>query len=244
MKMLIKLSCDNNLKKSIRKIIISLLLFVTIITNSIFAQINLNQLRENEHDFDNTYFYLVKGPELAYGGDLIVLGDSYGFLFCEYVDKGVNYIVHQGYTISKIHNEFLHHVKKDTYKYAFLLIGPNDFNKQTDIDSFKSTLQMVIDDLKSKGIQVIMTDYCDPNYNGEGAAFLFNNIKCWQYDVAIKELIVSNGLIYVEMRDLLLKYGWLPEDVMHPNKQLYVPLMERIEDAIEKDKAWKALIFP
>ena len=102
------------MKNVFRKIIILLLIFVTIITNSIFAQLNLNQLRENEHDFDNTYLYLSKGPELAYGGDLIVLGDSFGFLFCEYVDKGVNYIVHQGYSISKICVEFLHHVKKDT----------------------------------------------------------------------------------------------------------------------------------
>ena len=217
---------------------------MTIITNSIFAQVNLNQLRENEHDFDNTYFYLSKGPELVYGGDLIVLGDSFGFLFCEYVDKGVNYIVHQGYSIGKIRAEFLHHVKKDTYKYAFLMIGPNDFFEQTDIDVFKTTLQVVINDLKSKGIQVIMTDYCDPDYTNDGAIFLFNNIKCWQYDMAVKELIALNGLMFVEMRDVLLQYGRFPKDVVHPNKGLYEPLMERIVDAIERDKAWKTFIFP
>lgn len=232
------------MKEVFRKSIISLLLFVTIITNSIFAQVNLNQLRENEHDFDNTYFYLSKGPELAYGGDLIVLGDSFGFLFCEYINKGVNYIVHQGYSISKIRYEFLHHVKKDTYKYAFLMIGPNDFFEQTDIVTFKATLQVIINDLKSKGIQVIMTDYCDPDYTADGGVLLFHNIKCRQYDIAIKELITSNGLIFVEMRDLLLKYGRFPNDMVHPNKLLYEPLFERVENAIEMDKAWKALIFP
>lgn len=242
--MLIKSYCNKNLKKAIIKTIIALLLFVNIITNSIFAQVNINQLRENKHDFTNTYFYLSKGPELAYGGDLIVLGDSFGFLFCEYVDKGVNYIVHQGYSISKINDEFLYHVKKDIYKYAFLMIGPNDFFEQTNISVFKATLQMIIDDLKSKGIQIIMTDYCDPDYTNEGAIFLFNTIKCWQYDLAIKELIASNGLIFVEMKDLLLQYGWFPKDAVHPNKHLYAPLMERVEDAIERDMEWKAFIFP
>lgn len=232
------------MKREFKKIIVALLLFVTLITNSIFAQVNLNQLRENEHDFDNTYFYLSKGPELAYGGDLIVLGDSFGFLFCEYVDRGVNYIVHQGYSVDKICSEFLHHVKKDTYKYAFLMIGPNDFFEQTDILTFKTTLQVIINDLKSKGIQVIMTDYCDPDYSDDGAIFLFNAIRCWQYDFAMKELIATNGVIFVEMRDLLSQYGRFPEDMVHPNKLLYEPLMERVEDAIERDKAWKAIIFP
>lgn len=232
------------MKKIFRKTIILFILFVTIITNSIFAQVNLNQLRENEHDFDNTYFYLSKGPELAFEGDLIVLGDSFGFLFCEYVDKGVNYIVHQGYSTRKICAEFLHHVRKDTYKYAFLMIGPNDFFEQTDLMTFKATLQTIISDLKSKGIQVIMTDYCDPDYTDEGSIFLFNAIKCWQYDEVIKELVVSNGLIFVEMRDLLLQYGRFPSDLVHPNKLLYEPLMKRVETAIEKDKAWKNIILP
>lgn len=232
------------LNKLFRKTIISLLLFVIIITNNIFAQVTLNQLRENNKDFEHTYFYLSKGPELAYEGSLIVLGDSYGFLFCEYVNDGVNYIVHQGYNITKICNEFLQYVKADTYKYAFLMIGPNDFFEQTDIYTFEKKIQMIISDLKSKGIQVIMTDYCDPDYTEDGSVLLFNPIKCWQYDMVIKELIVLNGLMYVEMKDLLLQYGRLPGDMVHPDKLMYEPLMKRVKDAIEKDKASKSLIFP
>lgn len=231
-------------KKIVKKVYI-VLLFVILIANSISAQTNLNMLRGKEADFDNTYMYLDKGPELICQGDLLVLGDSFGFLFCEYIDKGVNYIVHQGYSIEKIFKEFLPFVKKDEYKYAFLMIGPNDFMSQTDIFTFKSILQFVVSDLKLKGIQVIVTDYCDPDYSVEMASILyFSPLKCWQYDFALKEVMSWNGLLYVPMSDLLAEYGRMPLDPVHPDKRLYGPLLERVEKLIEEDKLAKSSILP
>ena len=228
----------------LKKLNIFLLIFIVLIMNNISAQPALNQLQGKEHDFDNTYTYFLKGPELVCNGDLIVLGDSFGFLFCEYAEKGLNYIVHQGYDINKIYKEFLPQVKKGEYKYAFLMIGPNDFMMQTDIYTFKTLLQFVITDLKLKGVRVIVTDYCDPDYSASMASILyFLPIRCWQYDYALKEIMLFNNLIYVEMRDLLQEYGRLPLDPVHPDKKLYGPLLERVEKAIENDRAINP-IFP
>ncbi len=230
----------------IKKVNIFLLVFIILIMNTVSAQVTLNQLEGREHDFDNTYTYFLKGPELVCDGELIVLGDSFGFLFCEYINKGVNYVVHQGYDIGKIYKEFLPLIKKDEYKYAFLMIGPNDFMMQTDIYSFKTILQFIITELKLKGIdQVIVTDYCDPDYNVNMASILFYSpIRCWQYDRALKDVMNYNNLLYVPMTDLLLEYGRLPLDPVHPAKGLYNPLLERVEKVIENDKNMRKLNLP
>lgn len=230
----------------IKKVNIFLLVFIILIMNTVSAQVTLNQLEGREHDFDNTYTYFLKGPELVCDGELIVLGDSFGFLFCEYINKGVNYVVHQGYDIGKIYKEFLPLVKKDEYKYAFLMIGPNDFMMQTDIYTFKTILQFIITELKLKGIdQVIVTDYCDPDYNVNMASILFYSpIRCWQYDRALKDVMNYNNLLYVPMTDLLLEYGRLPLDPVHPAKDLYNPLLERVEKVIENDKNMRKLNLP
>ena len=234
------------MKLILKKINIFLLVFIILIMNTVSAQVTLNQLEGREHDFDNTYTYFLKGPELVCDGELIVLGDSFGFLFCEYINKGVNYVVHQGYDIGKIYKEFLPLIKKDEYKYAFLMIGPNDFMMQTDIYSFKTILQFIITELKLKGIdQVIVTDYCDPDYSVNMASILFYSpIRCWQYDRALKEVMNYNNLLYVPMTDLLLEYGRLPLDPVHPAKGLYNPLLERVEKVIEDDKNMRKLNLP
>lgn len=233
------------MKRIIKKLNIVLLSIVIFFTTNISAQPNLNMLRGKEADFDNTYTYFQKGPDLICQGDLIVLGDSFGFLFCEYIDKGVNYIVHQGYKLEKICREFLPLIKKDEYKYCFLMIGPNDFMAQTDIYTFKSLLQFIVTDLKLKGVQVIVTDYCDPDYNVNMASVLnFSPIKCMQYDFALKEIMVWNNILYVPMRDLLEIYGRLPMDPVHPDKKLYPPLLDRVEELIENDKAAKINNLP
>ena len=234
------------MKLILKKINIFLLVFIILIMNTVSAQVTLNQLEGREHDFDNTYTYFLKGPELVCDGELIVLGDSFGFLFCEYINKGVNYVVHQGYDIGKIYKEFLPLIKKDEYKYAFLMIGPNDFMMQTDIYSFKTILQFIITELKLKGIdQVIVTDYCDPDYSVNMASILFYSpIRCWQYDRALKDVMNYNNLLYVPMTDLLLEYGRLPLDPVHPAKGLYNPLLERVEKVIEDDKNMRKLNLP
>ena len=228
--------------KHIKKLNIILIALVIFLTSSIPAYPILNQLQGRDHDYENTFTYLSKGPELTSGGELLVLGDSFGFLFCEYVNRGVNYVVHQGYTVEKIYNEFLPLVESNKYKYCFLLIGPNDFMKQTEVSAFKSIVQLIVNDLKSKGMQVIVTDYCDPDYNSDMTYSLSHYpLKCWQYDSAIKEVKRYNDLLFVEMRDLLNLYGRLPMDPVHPDKALYNPLLERVEKTIENDKILRGI---
>lgn len=225
------------IKMIIKKVFIVLLLLVMCITSSICAQPNLNQLDEKEHDFDNTYINLSIGPDLDMGGDVVVLGDSFAFLFCKYIDSGINYVVHQGYSINKINGEFLPYIKDHSFKYAFLLVGPNDFMEQTDIITFKNNLQTIITDLKSKGIKVILTDYCDPDYSIPlGQSMLLHPIKCFYYDFALKEVLLANGVFYVQMRDLLEQYGRMPLDPVHPAKELYIPLYNRLKKLVEYDK--------
>lgn len=225
------------MKKRLKKLNILFIVFTIIFTNISFAQPTLNQLEGKEQDFNNTYIYMEKGPALACDGELIVLGDSFAFLFCANIDKGVNYIVHQGYDVSKICREFLPHIKKGQYKYAFLMIGPNDFMEQTSIYIFRTMLQIIIADLKMKGMKVVITDYCDPDYSVRDASVLYYlPIKCFQYDFVIKELMLNYGLLYVEMRDLLAEYGRLPLDMVHPAKKMYPHVLERVENVIEQDR--------
>ena len=226
----------------IKKFNIFIIALVILLTSSISAYPLLNQLQGRDHDYENTFSYLSKGPDLTNGGELLVLGDSFGFLFCEHVKRAVNYVVHQGYDVAKIYNEFLPLIEKDRYKYCFLMIGPNDFMMQTDVPAFKSIVQLIVNDLKSKGMQVIVTDYCDPDYNSNLTYSLSQYpLKCWQYDSAIKEVKRYNDLLYVEMRDLLNLYGRLPMDPVHPDKALYNPLLERVEKTIENDKILRGI---
>ena len=223
--------------KILKKINIIALLLIIVIISNIPAYPILNQLQGRDHDYENTFSYLSKGPELTCGGELLVLGDSFGFLFCEHIKKGVNYVVHQGYDVARIFNEFLPLVEKDRYKYCFLMIGPNDFMMQTDPGAFKSIVQLIVNDLKSKGMQVIVTDYCDPDYNSSLTSTLIRSAhKCWEYDKAIKEVKRYNDLLYVEMKDLLAFYGRMPMDPVHPDKAMYNPLLDRVEAVVENDR--------
>ena len=226
--------------KQIKKIAIAVLLIAITLENAIFADQLLNELKGKELDFTTTYKNLTKAPDSVYGGEFLVIGDSYAFLFSEYSNASFNYIVHQGYNIGKIYSEFLKSIKEDRYKYAFLLIGPNDFMEQTDLAAFKFFMHITIEDLQKKGMKVIVTDYCDPDYSDEFFRILqYSPNPCYKYDLCIKELISQDNLLYVPMSDLVQQYGRLPFDGVHPSISVYTHLLPRVCDKINEDMMGK-----
>ena len=199
---------------------------------SLYAKNNKNvDIGITAYDFD-------KSPNQLYSGKFLVIGDSYALLMVENTIDNYNYIVHAGYDISKIYFEFLPLIKSNTYDYVFLFLGPNDYMEQVEPKDFMFVLGLVVDDLKSKGIQVIMTDYVDPHYDYKVYSGLdnayYNHLL---YDNAVKEIIAGRKLIYVPYEDLFRQYGYRSEyDLVHPNDLMYEPLISRIKTKIDEDR--------
>ena len=220
-----------------KKIISISIILVIVFSNSTFTQVLLNEQRGKDKDLELTYVNFLKSPSNICNGELVIMGDSYGLLLCEYSDKSFNYIVHQGYDVLKIFKEFLPLIKHNSYRYAFIILGPNDFFQQTELKTFKEILRNIIVDLKIKGIQLIVTDYCDPDYRSSIIKpYLLFSKKCSDYDAIIKELIDEESLLYVPMKDLLNVYGWIEKDFVHPNEKLYNPLIDRVESIVSNHK--------
>ena len=216
------------------KRILSILVLVFTITNLTYANLTLKDFVDKELDVSGTFADFTKVPFSILDGKLVVLGDSYAFLLSAYSNYQFNYIVHQGYTVKQINNEFVDKIPKDSFKYAYMFIGPNDFMNQTDLFSFKKNLQEIILKLKSNGMQVIFSNYFDPDYSTETSkTFTFYGIPCYQYDYIIKDLVISNNLIYVDILDLLSKYGRMEYDYVHPHENMYTPVIERIIEHIK-----------
>lgn len=215
----------------LRKISVFIILIVFIANGSLASE-KYRSLISRKGDFEDTYMVLEKGPNFVLDGDLIVIGDSYGMLFCEYCDKELNYIVHQGYNIKKIYDEFLPLIDS-SYKYAFLMIGPNDFCQQVNIDTFEETFKMLIRDLKQRGMKVIVTDYTEPDYRADRMKDLrWYKQKCKTYDNVIKETIEEENLLYVGISDIITRYGLF--DAIHPSIECYPKIFERVERVIKE----------
>lgn len=215
----------------LKKIIICIISIV-IISSSVYASEQYRSIEAGKGSFDDTYMVLKKGPNFVLNGDLIVIGDSYGMLFCEYCDKELNYIVHQGYNISKIYKEFLPLINMN-YKYAFLMIGPNDFCQQVDIDTFEKVFKMLVEDLEKRGIKVIVTDYLEPDYKDDRMKNLkWYRQKCKTYRKVIEEVIEKENLLYVGISDIITRYGFF--DAIHPSIECYPLIFERLERVIKE----------
>lgn len=205
------------------------LLISILIADICFCTSKLNYLKDKDDDYVNTFSYFAKTPTTELNGDFIVIGDSYAFLFAKHVNEDFNYLVHQGYDIDKIYSDLIPMLKGHNYKYAYLLIGPNDFMEQTDLLAFSKTLQTIVYELKACGMQVIMSDYCEPKYS-----FGFTNIlqylpnKCIQYSIIVADIISINELIHVPLVDLVETYGYMIDGI-HPNEKIYSILFERLK---------------
>ena len=223
------------MKNLFRKIILVFLCLQLVYTCNI---ISYGDKKKNV-DINSTAYDFDSSPNQLYSGKFLVVGDSYALLMVENTQDNYNYIVHAGYDISKIYFELLPPIKKNTYDYVFLFLGPNDYMEQVEPEDFMFVLGMVVDELKGKGMQVIMTDYVDPHfdykvYSGLDRAY-YNHLL---YDNAIKEVISGRHCIYVPYEDLFRFYGYRSDkDLVHPNDNMYEPLITRIKDKIDEDKS-------
>ena len=195
-----------------------------------YASIYMNNLDNLElKDSSLTYINLNYSPDLSHYGKLLIIGDSYSFLLCKYSGTNVNYIVHIGYTLDKINNEFLPLIKPNSFEYALLFIGPNDFFNQTDIETFSNQLKSIVNDLSNKGINLILTNYYEPSYTSKnGLVYSILPIKCFQYDSILKRMATTNNLIYIDISDILNKYGYYNDDGVHPDADVYPSILYRI----------------
>jgi hypothetical protein len=107
---------------------------------------------------------------------------------------------------------------------------------------FRDTLQTIIDFFKSKGTQVILSSYLDPNYNTLDSFFMRDlPIPCTDYDAVVKKLTIDNKLLYIDVTDLLVVYGHLPNDFIHPSENFCKALRSRVYDTILDDTSLRAM---
>ena len=222
--------------KVIKKICFTLILTVLLSSNLTYAKVELYHDENGKYNLDDTFVRTGNGPEYILNGKLLILGDSYGFLLCDNVDDALNYIVHPGYNVSKIKNEFINKIEDGAYSYVYLCIGPNDFMEQTDLNSFMNDVNDIVSTLESKSTKIIFSTYWNPNYStGIGAQTVGFEFKCDQYDDIVKGIALNRGLMYIDTRDLLEAGGWDELDGVHPNKCVYSPLLYKILDEIVID---------
>lgn len=219
--------------KKIKKIlIVSLMIFILLININYAAKYNGKKLDRDKISYD-----LVKSPLNLYSGNFLVVGDSYAYLMVENTVELYNYIVRPGYNITKIYFELLPEIKPDTFKYAFLFIGPNDYMEQLEPDKFKFVLGITIDKLIEKGMKVVLTDYIAPHYEYlVKSNLVYARYDVEEYNTAVKEIVLGRNLMYVPMTDLMKNYGFDDEkDLVHPKSEMYEPLLSKVIERINID---------
>lgn len=224
------------MKIIIKKIKIVTLIISLLYVNLAFAKIELFFTKENQYNFDETFVNIGNGPNYILNGKLMIIGDSYAFLLCDNTEENLNYVVHPGYNVSKIKNEFMSHIKSGDYSYVYLCIGPNDFMEQTDLGSFRNTLNELVSILEGKSTKIIFSTYWDPDYTkliGQNTLSFEN--KCYKYDLVMKEIAEQRNLIFVDTSELLRTYGWDDLEGVHPSNAAYTPFLYKIMDAIALD---------
>lgn len=181
---------------------------------------------------------LVKSNLYLLNGDFVVVGDSYAYLLVENTKDLYHYVVRPGYNITRLYFELLPRIKSDTFKYAFLFIGPNDYMEQLEPNKFKFVLGLFVDELIKRGIKVVMTDYINPHADFIIKSNLINaKYSIDDYNMGVREIIIGRNLLYVPMDHLIKQFGYNSEfDLVHPNKLLYEPLLAEVIDCINKDK--------
>lgn len=224
------------MKKNIRfvKRIFTLILMIFILLVNISFASNINGKNLNKEAISSD---LIKSPLYLYAGEFLVIGDSYAYLMVENTSELYNYIVRPGYNITKIYFELLPRISANTFKYAFLFLGPNDYMEQLEPDKFKFVLGLVVDELKEKGIEVIMTDYIEPHYNYKVYSNLINSTYTIdEYNIGVKEIIFGRNLLYVPMSHLVNMFGYNSEiDLVHPNVKIYEPLLDEVRRCIDRN---------
>ena len=213
-------------------ILLCMLIFIFMINITYAAKHNGKKLNIDKISYD-----LIPSPLNLYSGKFLLIGDSYAYLMAENTVELYNYIVRPGYNITKIYFELLPEIKPDTFKYAFLFIGPNDYMEQLEPDKFKFVLGLTVDKLIERGMKVVVTDYISPHYNFlVKSNLIYAEYGVEEYNAAVQEIVIGRNLMYVPMTDLIQNYGFDGEkDLVHPKSDIYEPLLSKVIEKINID---------
>ena len=213
-------------------ILLCMLIFIFMINITYAAKHNGKKLNIDKISYD-----LIPSPLNLYSGKFLLIGDSYAYLMAENTVELYNYIVRPGYNITKIYFELLPEIKPDTFKYAFLFIGPNDYMEQLEPDKFKFVLGLTVDKLIERVMKVVVTDYISPHYNFlVKSNLIYAEYGVEEYNAAVQEIVIGRNLMYVPMTDLIQNYGFDGEkDLVHPKSDIYEPLLSKVIEKINID---------
>lgn len=213
-------------------ILLCMLIFIFMINITYAAKHNGKKLNIDKISYD-----LIPSPLNLYSGKFLLIGDSYAYLMAENTVELYNYIVRPGYNITKIYFELLPEIKPDTFKYAFLFIGPNDYMEQLEPDKFKFVLGLTVDKLIERGMKVVVTDYISPHYDFlVKSNLIYAEYNVEEYNAAVQEIVIGRNLMYVPMTDLIQNYGFDDErDLVHPKNDIYEPLLSKVIEKINID---------
>lgn len=163
------------------------------------------------------------------GISLCVIGDSYATAFAMYTKCDFSYIIHPGYNTQYIRAELLDLVKDyGDLTYFFLFIGPNDLILGRSPYEFENDLRYIINYIKSKGHKVILSSYL-------GATYQIYNYTSFDYDLIMLKVARELSCEYIESKDLDAKYKRDVDDPIHPPKEFYTPLYDRVVSYVITD---------
>lgn len=185
-------------------------------------------LKENKtFDYENTYADLNTSPTYVFDGKIVIIGDSYSFLLAANCGYKVNYIVHQGYTVSKIYNDLLKEIKPESFKYALVFIGPNDFIMQTSMPEFEANIICIAEELLKKGMIPMFTTYIRPRSDIETKVYP-RMIDCSVYSACLENVVKTYNYLWFDLTSYYNLFGLDETDGIHPAISMYKPLYEGI----------------
>lgn len=206
------------------KILSFVIIFVIgiFVTNHIYANSQVVYGLDSAEDCTNVK--LDRSPGMILQGKLLILGDSYAYMFCKNCGYDINYIVHRGYDLRKILDELIPLIPEGEFRYCFLFVGPNDMMLQTTTPNFEYYLQEIINALILKNIIPVLTSYPDLDY--EKFPEYKERIMGKMYDKVIAIMAKANYIPFIDIKSYYDEYGF--EDLVHPAKEMYKPLADDI----------------
>lgn len=159
--------------------------------------------------------------------EIMVLGDSYAYYLMLYGNIDYRFAICPGYALQDIKNELLDEINFTGVKQVLLFIGPNDLMRQTDIYDFLNDLDYIIDFIKSRGAEVILTNY----FNIPNTAFPTDYLV---YDNLVRCASMWKQCKYIDLSELDSKYPRAKfDEYVHPPKDFYEAAIAIIVNSIK-----------
>ena len=212
------------------------------ITYRIAYDKGLEKLVGKELTYDNIMFYagtddIIK-KKMSYSSfiadgtapnDTIFINneDSYAYYLMLYGNVDYRFAICPGYAIQDIKNELLDETNFSGVKQVLLFIGPNDLMRQTDIYDFLHDLDHIIDYVKSKGAEVILTNY----FGIPNTVFPTDYLV---YDNMVRCASIWKKCKYIDLSELDSHYPRAKfDEYVHPPKDFYEAAIAVIVNSIK-----------